>query len=58
MTSTPLLLTLAILTATILILFVLWLSICYVRTRHAQHRLQLDHDAAHAAASGERSIKL
>ncbi|KAF1359540.1 hypothetical protein EJ07DRAFT_155972 [Lizonia empirigonia] len=58
MASTPLILTLTVLTAIILALLIIWVFIRYTRerrTRHVQRRLQLDHDAALVTENGESS---
>ncbi|KAF9699457.1 hypothetical protein EKO04_002574 [Ascochyta lentis] len=61
MASTPLILTLTVLTAIILVLLILWIFIRYTRERrkhHSQRRAQLDRDATFAAESGEGSLHL
>ena len=63
MASDPLIYTLAVLTATVLILLILWVAIRYTKDRRARSqttttRLQLEQDAAYAAEHGESSVHL
>ena len=55
MTSTPLILTLTVLTATILALLILWVFIRYTKDRRARHsqRAQLEQDASSVAEHNE-----
>jgi hypothetical protein len=63
MASDPLIYTLAVLTATILVLLILWVAIRYTKDRRARSqttasRLQLEQDAAYAAENGESTVHL
>lgn len=63
MASDPLIYTLAVLTAIILVLLILWVTIRYTKDRRARSqttasRLQLEQDAAYAAEHGESTVHL
>jgi hypothetical protein len=64
MAAPPLILTLTVLTATILVLLILWVFIRYTKDRRARHsqsiesRLQLEQDAAYTADHGESRVHL
>ncbi|KAF3034737.1 hypothetical protein E8E11_004440 [Didymella keratinophila] len=63
MASDPLIYTLAVLTATILILLILWVVIRYIKDRRARSqttapRLPLEQDAAYAVEHGESTMHL
>ncbi|KAH6638353.1 hypothetical protein C7974DRAFT_374900 [Boeremia exigua] len=60
MPSTPLVLTLAILTATILVLLIIWLFIRYTKVRHAHHTSHalMPHEEISTADNGESTVQL
>lgn len=63
MASDPLIYTLAVLAATILLLLILWVCIRYTKDRRARsrgtaHRGMLGRNVAYAAEQGESSVKL
>ncbi|KAF3040114.1 hypothetical protein E8E12_007851 [Didymella heteroderae] len=62
-THTPLIYTLAVLTAIVLVLLILWVCIRYIKSRRARSqtrdsRLQLEQDAAYAVDHGESHVHL